>query len=139
MLFRSHPIAYTAQDVAAVEHVSGKVVAKVVVAMANAQPVMLVVPANLRIDLDKAKRNLKVPDLRLASEQEFAGLFADCEVGAMPPFGNLFGLPVYVDRSLTADPEIIFQAGTHTDTVKMRYSDFQRLVKPEVRDLTYTP
>ena len=99
------------------------------------KPYMLVLPANLKVDLDKARRALGLSNLRLASEREFEHLFPGCEVGAEPPFGNLYGLPVYVDPRLAEDPEIIFQAGTHTDTIRMRYSDFERLVHPEVCDL----
>jgi Ala-tRNA(Pro) deacylase len=134
-----HPVAYTAQEVAAVEHVSGRYVAKVVMAIASGKPVMLVLPANMRVDLDKARDSLGLADLRLATEQEFAGIFADCEVGAMPPMGNLYGVPVYVDKALTGDPEIVFQAGTHTDTIKVRYRDFERLACPEVRDIGRIP
>ena len=131
-----HPLAYTAQDVAASEHVSGRLVSKVVMAMSgDGKPYMLVLPANLKVDLDKARRALGLSNLRLASEREFEHLFPGCEVGAEPPFGNLYGLPVYVDPRLAEDPEIIFQAGTHTDTIRMRYSDFERLVHPEVCDL----
>ncbi|TAK35713.1 MAG: YbaK/EbsC family protein [Chloroflexota bacterium] len=132
-----HPLAYTAQDVAASEHVSGRLVAKVVMAMSGDKPYMLVLPASLKVDLEKARQSLGLTDLRLASESDFERLFPGCEVGAMPPFGNLYGLPVYVDPRLAEDPEIIFQAGTHTETIKIRYSDFERLVHPQVRDLAH--
>jgi Ala-tRNA(Pro) deacylase len=78
---------------------------------------------------------LAKPDLVLATEQEFAGLFPQCQAGAMPPFGNLYGLSVWVDEGLTADDKIVFNAGTHTDTVRLRYSDFARLVQPKVARL----
>lgn len=130
-----HPLAYTAQDVAASEHVSGRLVAKVVMAMSDRKLYMLILPASFKVDLEKARKELGLPNLCLASERDFERLFPGCEVGAMPPFGNLYGLPVYVDPRLAEDPEIIFQAGTHTETIKMRYSDFERLVHPQVRDL----
>lgn len=129
-----HRLAYTAQEVAAAEHVSGKQMAKVVVAMADGSAVMLALPAAKRVDLEKLKLELGAREVRLAREEEFAGVFPDCEVGAMPPFGNLYGVPVYVDKTLARVPEITFQAGTHTETMRIRYADYERLVHPEVRD-----
>ena len=129
-----HRVAYTAQDVAAAEHVPGRQVAKVVVAMTDGGAVMLALPATKRVDLEKARRELGADEVRLAKEEEFAALFPDCEVGAMPPFGNLYGLPVYVDRALARVPEIVFQAGTHTETMRIRYADYERLVQPRVGD-----
>lgn len=126
----SHPQAFTAQEVAQAQHTPGRELAKVVMLRSGAEFLMAVLPAPYRIDLDLAKTALGKPDLRLASEQEFAGLFPHCEAGAMPPFGNLYNLRVYVDRSLTRDEDIVFNAGTHTQTVKMKYADFERLVKP---------
>jgi len=128
----SHRQAFTAQEVAAAQHVSGREVAKVVMLRSGARYVMTVLPAPSRVDVDAARQALGTPDLVLASEQEFAGLFPQCEAGAMPPFGNLYNLPVYVDRSLTEDEDIVFNAGTHTQTVRMKYADFVRLVKPTV-------
>lgn len=129
-----HPLAYTAQEVAAAEHVPGKLVAKVVMAYAGDKIVMLALPAPFRVDLGKATAALGAEDVRLAQEEEFAPLFPDCEVGAMPPFGNLYDVPVYVDKALAEDETIVFQAGTHTDTVSMKYADYQRLVKPRVAE-----
>jgi len=128
----THPQAFTAQEVAAAQHVPGRELAKVVMLRSGADFIMAVLPAPYRVDLDRAKAALGKPDLVLASEQEFAGLFPQCEPGAMPPFGNLYNLPVLVDETLTRDATIIFNAGTHTQTVKMRYADFARLVKPKV-------
>jgi len=91
-----------------------------------------VLPAPYRVDLDRAKAALGKRELALASEAEFKGLFPQCEPGAMPPFGNLYNLAVYVDQTLTRDQEIVFNAGTHTQTVKMKYADFARLVQPKV-------
>jgi Ala-tRNA(Pro) deacylase len=133
----AHPPAYTAQEIAALQHVKGRDFAKVVVAATPAGPVMVVLPATRRLDLLKLAAALRCDQpLRLAHEDEFAPVFAPCEPGAMPPFGDLFGLPVYVDRSLTADETIVFQAGTHSDTVRMRYADFARLARPVVGDFT---
>ncbi|MFI5394826.1 MAG: aminoacyl-tRNA deacylase [Candidatus Binatia bacterium] len=128
----SHRQAFTAQEVAAAEHISGKELAKVVMMRSGRNFLMVVLPAPNRVDLEKAKGALGLPDLTLATEEEFAGLFPQCEPGAMPPFGNLYNLPVYVDRLLTKDDMVIFNAGNHTQTVKMKYADFARMVQPKV-------
>jgi Ala-tRNA(Pro) deacylase len=128
----THRQAFTAQEVAQAQHTPGRELAKVVMLRSGAEFMMAVLPAPYRVDLDLVKAALGKPDLRLATEQEFAGLFPQCEAGAMPPFGNLYDLPVYVDHSLTRDDEIVFNAGTHTQTVKMKYADFERLVRPLV-------
>jgi len=127
-----HRLAYTAQEVATVEHVSGYDVAKVVMAAVDDRLIMLVLPAAYRVDLERVRRGLGASTARLAREEEFARLFPDCDLGAMPPFGNLYGIPVYVDRSLTRDPEIVFNAGSHRETMTLAYADFERLVRPEV-------
>lgn len=132
-----HPPAYTAQAVAQSEHVSGRLVVKVVMAFANGQMVMLTLPAHLRVDLAKVAAAIGTREARLAREDEFADKFPDCEVGAMPPFGNLYGLPTYADTELSRDETIVFQAGTHQDTVHMKYADFERLVKPVVADFAH--
>lgn len=131
----THPPAYTAQDVAAAQKVKGKQVAKVVMVQADSKVVMLVLPASSRIDFEKLKGALGGPEARLAKEEEFAGLFPDCDTGAMPPFGNLYHVPVYVDRALTEDVEIVFQAGSHLDTIKIAYQDYARLAQPVVADV----
>jgi len=128
----SHRQAFTAQEVAQAQHVPGRELAKVVMVRSGGAFVMLVVPAPYRVDLERAKSAVGKTDLVLATEDEFRGLFPQCEAGAMPPFGNLYGLPVYVDQTLTRDEEIVFNAGTHTQTVKMKYADFARLVQPKV-------
>ncbi len=125
-----HRVAYTAQDLAAVEHVSGKRVAKVVMAMVDGGPVMLVLPASGHVDIDKVKSQLGGQDVRLAREEEFAGIFPDCEVGAMPPFGSLYSVPVCVDESLTGSREITFPAGSHRESMRIKFEDFQRLEQP---------
>jgi Ala-tRNA(Pro) deacylase len=127
-----HQQAFTAQEVAAAEHVPGMQLAKVVMLRSGSEFMMVALPAPLQVDLTEAKSVMRKPDLRLANEQEFAGLFPQCEPGAMPPFGNLYNLPVWVDESLTKDKEIVFNAGNHTQTLKMAYADFARLVKPRV-------
>lgn len=130
----THPPAYTTQDVAAAQKVKGKQVAKVVMGVADTQVVMLVLPASSRIDFQKLKGALGRQEVRLAKEEEFRGLFPDCDTGAMPPFGNLYNVPVYVDRALTDDLEIVFQAGSHRDTIKLAYKDYTQLAQPVVAD-----
>ena len=132
-----HPVAYTAQDVANAEHVTAKSVAKVTMAKANGELVMLVLPACNRADFDKV-RNILGREVCLATEAEFSQVFSDCEIGAMPPFGHFYGLRVYVDRTLTDDEHIIFNEGTHTDTLKIRYADYERLEHPVVADFAAT-
>ena len=129
----SHSPAYTAQAAAATMHVPGKELAKSVVVTAGSQSALAVLPASFHVNLKKLGELLGKP-ARLASEQEFISLFQDCELGAMPPFGQLYKLPVFVDRSLEADEEIVFNAGTHRDAVRMKYADFKRLESPRVAD-----
>ena len=130
-----HPLAYTAQEVAASEHIPGKMMTKVIMAYADGSLVMLALSAPRRVDVEKTATALGAKEVRLAHEQEFAATFPDCQVGAMPPFGNLYNVPVYVDQVLTEDDTIVFRAGTHTDTISLKYADFDRLVKPIVADL----
>jgi Ala-tRNA(Pro) deacylase len=130
----SHPVAYTAQEEAAAAHVPGREWAKVVVCVADDHQVLAVLPAPLKVDLNRLKRAAHAGSLRLAHESEFKELYTDCEVGAMPPFGPLYGQPVFVDASLTADPEIAFNAGSHGDAIRMPYDEFQRLVRPTVAE-----
>jgi Ala-tRNA(Pro) deacylase len=132
-----HRTAYTAQEVAAAEHVPGKLVAKVVMAVTTRGLVMLVLPATHRINLSAVREALSDPEVRLAHESEFAALFPDCETGAMPPFGNLYNLPVVVERALTEDPEIVFQDGSHQETMRISYRDYERLVQPEIKEFAY--
>ncbi len=114
------------------EHISGKIVAKTVVIKADNQIVLAVLPASLKIDMEKFREALGALEARFATELEFAGLFPDCEVGAMPPFGNLYGLPVYCEQSLAEDDEIVFNEGTHQDTIRMKYADYSRLAHPRL-------
>lgn len=131
----THPVAYTAQEVAAAQHVPGKQLAKVVMADADGELVMLVLPASYRVEFPKVKTALKAKKVRLAREEEFDGTFTDCEVGAMPPFGNLYNLPVYVDSSLADVRDMVFKVGSHTTTMKVKFSDYEKLVKPQIVDL----
>lgn len=127
-----HRTAFTAQEVAAEAHVPGRMVAKTVVLKVDDRFALAVLPASARVDLGSLKASLQAREIRLATEFEFTGLFPDCEVGAMPPFGNLYGLAVYVEEALTRDAEIVFNAGTHQDVVRMKYADFARLAQPQV-------
>ena len=127
-----HPRAVSAQEVAASEHVPGRMLAKTVMVLSDEGIAMLALPAPYQVDLEKAAAALGVKEARLAEEEEFADTFSDCEVGAMPPFGNLYGVPVYVEKTLAEDETIVFRSGTHTETMSVSYSDFERLVEPTV-------
>ncbi len=131
---QEHRQVYTIQEVAATLHEKGERVAKVFIAWTDGKPIMLVLPAPAQVDLDRVRGMLKAQEARRAREFEFAQTFADCDVGAMPPFGNVYQVPVYIDRSLMEEPYIIFQAGTHHTTMKIAMSDYQRLVNPVVSD-----
>jgi Ala-tRNA(Pro) deacylase len=126
-----HAEAYTAQEIAALEHVAGRRMVKVVMVLAGTRLVMLVLPAPARVDLGRVAVELGEATVRLAHEEEFAPAFPDCDAGAMPPFGNLYGVPVYVDRALADDQAIVFQAGTHRHTMQLAFDDFRRLVQPQ--------
>ena len=128
-----HPEAFTAQELAAVEHVKGKNHAKVVMVKADSEKLMAVLPADHRVDLEKFKE-ITGKLAALATEAEFKTLFPDCAVGTMPPFGDLYNVPTYVDKSLTGDEFIVFEAGTHQDAIKMGYGDYTRLAKPTVAE-----
>lgn len=129
-----HPPAFTAQAVAESEHISGKSMAKVVIVFKDGTMTMLALPANLRVNLTKAAKALSVREIRLAHEDEFQAAFPDCDVGAMPPFGNLYDIETYVDKNLEESAEIVFNAGTHEDTIHLQYADFERLVHPKVAE-----
>jgi Ala-tRNA(Pro) deacylase len=129
-----HPEAVTAQRIAQAEHVKGRHHAKVVMVKSGDQHLMMVLPADHQIDLEKVEKAIGKP-VSLDKEQEFKTLFFDCAIGAMPPFGNLYGLPTYVEQSLAEQDYIVFEAGTHTDAIKMSYRDYEKIVKPKVNDL----
>jgi len=130
-----HDEAYSAQRIAGMLHIPGRELAKVVIVKADDKLTMLVVPAPDRVDLNKAQKALKVDRVRLADENDFAPHFPDCEVGAMPPFGNLYEMDVYVDRALSTQSQIAFPAGTHREIVSIAYADFERIVEPVLADL----
>jgi len=131
----NHPLAYTAQEIAARQHFSGKEMAKVVMIEVDDRLIMGVIPGSQKINLNTVKASLGAKQARLATEDEFISRFPECEVGAMPPFGHLFGLPVFVDPALEKDDVIYFNAGNHVQTVRLKYSDFAQLVRPQVARL----
>ncbi len=128
----SHPEVYTMQEVAAVEHERGRFVLKTVVVKADGEFLLVALPAALKVDTEALAKLLVAKEVAVAEEHEFANLFPECEVGAMPPFGNLYGLPLWLDKRLTACDHVVFNAGTHTDTIKMSFADFQRLASPKI-------
>jgi Ala-tRNA(Pro) deacylase len=134
-----HPAAFRALTVAQMLHTPEKEMAKVVIVKVDRRFVMTVLPASWKVDLRRLRTVFAGHSVRLATEDEITDLFPDCELGAMPPFGNLYRIPVYVDRSLTEDEEIVFQAGTHSDAVRMRYWDFAALVFPVVEQFRRSP
>jgi Ala-tRNA(Pro) deacylase len=127
-----HPEAFTAQAEAAVSHVPGHSWAKVVVCFADDEPVLALVPAPFMVDVEQLRVLAAARTLRLAREEEFRTLYPDCELGAMPPFGNLRLQRIFVDRSLVGLPEMVFNAGTHTDAIRMHYLDFADVAHPIV-------
>ena len=132
----NHPLAYTAQEIAQRQHVSGDQIAKVVMLRVDDKLVMAVVTGSQKIHLPTVRASLGAYEVRLATEDEFTSRFPDCEIGAMPPFGNLFNLPVYVDPAVAKDATIYFNAGNHVQTVRIRYQDFDKIVDPQVVRLT---
>ena len=131
-----HARVYTAQEVAASEHVPGKEMTKVVMVKANGKMIMLVLPASYQVDMKKLKGILNCKKVGMVKEEEFQELFPDCEVGAMPPFGNLYNLEVWVDQVLTEDESIVFRAGSHVETLRIKYNDYAGLVNPKVGDFS---
>jgi Ala-tRNA(Pro) deacylase len=128
-----HREAFTAQTIAAAEHIKGRHHAKVVMVKSGGEHLMTVLPADSRIDLEKLEKVTGKPT-SLESETEFKDLFPDCAPGTMPPFGDLYGVPTYVDRKLTDEDYIVFEAGTHTDAIRLTYSDYERAAKPRVEE-----
>lgn len=133
-----HSQAYTAQQTAESAHIPGKEMAKTVMVKIDNDLAMLVLPASEKADLDLVKGAIHADSVQLASEGEFKDLFPNCEIGAMPPFGNLYGIPVYVEESLTRDENIAFNAGSHTELIKLSYNDYNRLVKPKIVRISTT-
>jgi len=133
----SHSLAYTAQGVAALAHVSGKKLAKTVIVKIDDILAMAVIPASEHVDLDRIRTITGAQSVELATEREFKDAFPDCETGAMPPFGNLYDMSVYADASLAENEEITFSAGSHRELVRMQWRDLVRLVNPTVHQLTH--
>ncbi len=127
-----HSKAYTAQEVAAAAHVSGNELAKTVMVKVKGKMAMAVVPAAYKVDFDLLRDAIGADDVQLATEKEFENLCPGCEVGAMPPFGNLYGMDVYMATGLRDEDEIAFAAGTHTEVVRMKFGDYARLVTPKI-------
>lgn len=127
-----HSAAFTAQEVAASAHIPGRELAKPVMIKVGGQMAMAVLPASFRVDMSLLRHALGTTDVELSTEAEFRDMFPGCETGAMPPFGNLFDMTTYVAESLTEDEEIAFNAGSHTELIQMAYTDFERLVQPQM-------
>jgi Ala-tRNA(Pro) deacylase len=127
-----HSPAFTAQEIAASAHVPGIELAKTVIVEMDGKMAMAVLPASYRVNLDELKEAAGASAVKLACEKEFADLFPGCEIGAMPPFGNLYNMDVYVAPALAEDEYIAFNAGSHTELIRLEYADFERLVKPKV-------
>jgi len=132
----SHSPAYTAMEVAETAHVPGHALAKTVMVKLDGRMAMAVLSSTRKVDLNLLRESAGAEEAKLATEAEFKSLFPDCETGAMPPFGNLYGMEVYVSPSLTEDDQIAFNAGSHTEVMRLTYKDFERLVKPRVVRMT---
>lgn len=131
-----HSPAYTAQEIAQSAHIPGKELAKTVIVNIDGKMAMAVLSANYPIDFDYFRKETSAKKIELVSEEQFKDKFPDCEIGFMPPFGNLYGMDVYVDKKLTKDKEIAFNAGAHLELFKMSYKDFEKLVKPKILRFT---
>ena len=135
----SHAVAYTAKEIAALTHISNKELAKTVIVKIDSTLAMAVLPATYEVDLSSLRAATGARSVTLAKESEFRERFPECEIGAMPPFGNLYGMTVYVDESLTKDKDIAFNAGSHNELIQVSYADFERLVKPTVLKFSELP
>ncbi len=134
----SHSKAFTAQKIAASAHIPGKELAKTVMVIIDGKMAMAVLPASYKVNFDLLKKVTRAHKVELSTEEEFRDIFPQCDIGAMPPFGNLYGMDVFVAQSLAEDEEIAFNAGFHTELVRMSYKDFERLVKPKVLKFSST-
>jgi Ala-tRNA(Pro) deacylase len=134
-----HRPAYTAQEEAALAHVPGRQWAKTVACFADGRPILAVVPAPARIDIDRLRQAAGAREIRLATEREFNDLYPECETGAMPPLGPLYGQPVFVDRSLASGDDIVFDAGSHMEAIRLRFAEFTRIVHPTMADFGRMP
>lgn len=128
----SHSPAFTSQEIAAAAHISGKQLAKTVIVKMDGRMAMVVVPANDQVNFAKLRESTGITNVDLASESEFKDKFSGCEVGAMPPFGNLYDMPVFVSNQLSQQDHILFNAGSHSELMQLAFNDFERLVKPKV-------
>ena len=128
----AHSKAYTAQEIAAKTHIPGKDMAKTVMVRLDRKMAMAVLPASYKVDFHLLKKASGATEVELATETEFKDMFPECELGAMPPFGNLYGLEVFAAQTLAEDEEIVFNAGSHTELIKLAYTDFENLVKPKL-------
>lgn len=126
----THSRAYTAQETAQSVHLPGQELAKTVMIKINGKMAMAVLPAPEKVDFDLMRGVAGTENIQLADENEFKSLFPECEAGAMPPFGNLYGMDVYVEKSLSKDEDICFNAGSHTELLRLRYKEFERVVHP---------
>ncbi len=133
----THSKAYTAQEVAASIHIRGKKIAKTVIVDIDGQFAMVVLPASYRVDFEKLQETVGAKKVRLASETEFIDSFPECEVGAIPPFGNLYGMKVYVAASIVEDEDFLFNAGSHTELMKLPFKTYEDLVKPQVVRMSF--
>lgn len=127
-----HSPAYTAQEIAASAHIRGQELAKTVVVKVDGNMALAVLPASVKVDLGLLRAAVEAKRTELATETDFINAFPECELGAMPPFGNLYSMPVFVDERLALDVEIAFNAGTHSELIRMPYAEFVRLAKPRV-------
>jgi len=132
----THSPAFTAMEVAQSAHIPGRELAKTVMVKLDGKMAMAVLPSLRKVDLNLLRESVGAQEAQLATETEFKSLFPDCETGAMPPFGNLYGLDVYVSPSLAEDDQIAFNAGSHIEVMKLAYKDFDRLVKPRAVRMT---
>lgn len=130
-----HPLAFTATSVAGAAHIPGREMAKTVVVNLDGRLALAVVPATRKVDLERLRQSTGAVHAELADEREFMGDFPECEPGAMPPFGNLYGMEVFVEPHLAADEQIAFNAGTHTELIRMSYKDFERLTHPKLVEM----
>jgi Ala-tRNA(Pro) deacylase len=134
-----HSPAYTAQEIDASSHTPGKELAKSIIVKIDGKVVMAVLPASYRINFDRLKQTTGAKTVELATEREFEDLFPDCQLGAMPPFGNLYGMDVLTDKSLVDDEEIAFNACNHQDLIRLAFKDFTKLVKPKILEFAWKP
>jgi Ala-tRNA(Pro) deacylase len=131
-----HSLSYTAQEIAASVHIKGKELAKTVMVKLDGKLAMTVLPASHQVDFDRLKMASGAKEVALATEEEFEDLFPGCDIGAMPPFGNLYGMDVYVSRALTMDEEIALNAGSYYELIRLTYKDFEKLVNPMIADFS---